>query len=81
MRPPNTSTRHAPLEAKVETDKRVREVDLRFLAARVPHAVRLDDALGGTLPSAARETSNPRTSWWTAWHPRQAFNRLGASPA
>lgn len=30
MRPPNTSTRHAPHEAKVETDKRVREVDLRF---------------------------------------------------
>jgi hypothetical protein len=55
-RPPNTSTRHALLE----TDKRVGEVDKRFLAARVLHAVRLDDALGGTLPSAARETSNPR---------------------
>jgi hypothetical protein len=76
VRPPNTSTRHALLE----TDKRVGEVDLRFLAARVLHAVRLDDALGGTAKRCARDLE-PEDIVVDGLASSGAFNRLGASPA
>jgi len=60
-----TPVQHAPLEAQVQTDKRVRDVDLWFSppAYCAPYASTVSR---WNLPSAARETSNPRTSRWTA---------------